>query len=389
LAFHFTVRMIGDDAASEPPSTPPNSSVPAMKQASLDVWAAHRAALAPSVPSASTIDALATLRDAFGSDSKVAAFFEHHGVSGLWYQALCAQIATNLTTRDAAFIEQLKPAHMGAVALHSLQNRAIKQITEHFDSEQIAMLFFKAAGVREELYDSLGLRPCTDLDILVAPADRFRAMTALQSLGAVCIDSQDSSAHESTWKLGLVDIDLHWDILGAGRLPAEVTTQMLERRVKTVLGWRPDNVDCLFVALVHPAFAKHVCSRHMGLNRVNDTLRMLDRFQIDARVLESRLRAAGVLRAARISAYWLSLLSEEMIKNNKINYLLDEPKVSHELWLRFCVDRNLPDRWVQNHRITLNLMFTGLLHDSLGHAWRALRGATARVGKKQNSARPS
>ena len=165
-------------------------------------------------------------------------------------------------------LDAIKPSLMADVALNALQNKTIKQISDTFENNNISFVFLKAAGVRDELYESLGLRPCTDIDLLVSPVDRHRAASALTALGAKRVSSPDDpgeAAHESTWQQGLVDIDLHWDILGPGRLPPALTTQVLARRKKTAMGWRPDDIDCVLIALVHPAFAKHVCFAAHGI----------------------------------------------------------------------------------------------------------------------------
>jgi Uncharacterised nucleotidyltransferase len=359
----------------------------APKHAWIARWSAHRAALAPVLDSESLPEALALLRKSFADDAAIRMFLSEQGLCGVWYIALTQRTRAETAEEDIAFTDSLRPIFLADTAMQALQNRAIKLVTDYFDNNHIAFVFLKTAGLRDELYNSLGLRPCTDIDLLVAPSDRVRAMAALQSLGAECVESGDRGAHETTWRLGLVDLDLHWDILGAGRLPSEFTQQVLSRRVRTACGWRPDNADCFFIALVHPAFAKHVCSRHMGLNRVNDTVQMLDRFQFDASTLQSRLRQAGVLLAARASAYWLDLLIDDDKKMRKIKYLIDKPVTLREHWLRFCIRRNLPNRWVEKHRIFLNLVFTNLLHDSVWDMSRATRGSVARAMRGQNAGR--
>ncbi len=241
------------------------------------------------------------------------------------------------------------------------------KVCDALENAGVAFVFLKAAALRDMLYPDPGLRPCTDIDVLINPSDQAIAHSALLAIGGKDVVSNAHSRHECTIALGMVDVDLHWDVLAPGRLPPAMTRQIIKRRVKSTFGWRPDNVDVLLLALVHPAFAKHVCSRHVGLNRAADTLLMLERFNFSQQefvIFKRRLRDNGVLFGATASIYWLSKISSNARIAQLNNLLNSEVKYFRMRYLRLWIDRDWPDFWVDRNRFLLNIAFTAWLQDT-------------------------
>lgn len=247
----------------------------------------------------------------------------------------------------------------------------------------VRFVWMKAAAIRSELYSSPGLRPATDLDLLVVPGDRYAAIAALKSAGAVVVEEAGASAHEIVLQLRSVDIDLHWDVLAPGRLPARVTESILEESVAGALGPRPCDLHMCALALIHPAFAKHVCTRHMGLNRVVDTLRMLRAWNPEPNQLVKLAISWRGFMGARASLYWLSLISKDVRIAQLNEAFVKEDHSIRSRYIESQIDRNWPDFWVERSRAVLGLTFSIWLQDSLSDA---LKATVARLGRRTERA---
>lgn len=349
-----------------------------------DVWAAHRAAISveEGVEVRSALSEL--LRHHDNDIDALVQFLVWHGLAGVWTESLSESSGSARGAdpgADAMFNairSRLAPIHRQQVAHQLLQESVMRTVNEALAAESIAFVWLKAAAVRSELYALPGLRPSTDLDLLVAPLDRERAIRALVSAGGVCIASQ-ASAHEQVVQLRSVDLDLHWDVLAPGRLREGVTDEILRERVPTVRGARPSEQHMLALALIHPAFAKHVCSRHIGLNRVIDTLRMLQTWDIEPEKLVQLTKSWGGFTGARASLYWLSKISINTRLPRLNKTFGDSDDGLRTRYLLRQIDRNWPDRWVDRSRFVLGLTFSLWLQDSPEDALRALSARSLRA----------
>jgi hypothetical protein len=346
-----------------------------------NAWHRHRAALSV-VDETLDIDHLAReLVVAFNADeAAIADFLMAHGLCGLWCARLLAR--SDLATQHASLSERIRPAYLAAVVHQRAQENVMRALSAAFDDSDIPFVFLKTAGLRGELYPALGLRPSTDIDLLIAEGDRVRVFGCIEAIGASRSDADGDSSHEATFSTGLVDLDVHWALLAPGRLPDVLTHEVLARRVRASIGWRPDDTDCAFVALVHPAFAKHVCTRHMGLNRVTDTLRLLQSLAIDTTELKRRLSQNGVTAAAQASLTWISMLTDNQTLT-RFNETMNVPSLAlRQRYLAAWLRNDWPDYWVERNRFVLHLGFTSWLHDSVAGAvraaWRAGRDGVAR-----------
>ncbi len=358
-----------------------------LNQPAFDRWAQHRAALSV-VLGGDAREAADTvcLAEAFaGSAARAAAFLGHHGLSGWWHESISAHGAVDEFARQLK--DALVCARRAGTMLQLAQESAMRAVTHALDVRGVRFVFLKAAAVRSELYASPGLRPATDIDMLVLPVDRFAAVEALREIGATPWARQEASAHEMAFRLGIVDIDLHWDLLAPGRLPGDVAAGVLQRRVSAAIGWRPDDTDVLFISLVHLAFAKHVCTAHAGLNRVADIWLALRLMAPDLTEIEHRLREAGCAAAAWASVTWILMLIEPAlakrfdptrpggIEPSALSRLAlrlrpQRPKDGYlTLWLR----HDWPGRLLDRQQWLVQIAFSLFLHDSPGDALRAIR----------------
>jgi hypothetical protein len=105
-------------------------------------------------------------------------------------------------------------------ARHLLMTRAAGPVLRSCATEGVDVIVLKGPTLAETLYPDPGLRPCSDLDLLVRPADRFRVDAALRGLGHRRVADQHSWDFDVAYDgatvyetPGGVRIDLHWALL--------------------------------------------------------------------------------------------------------------------------------------------------------------------------------
>ncbi len=119
---------------------------------------------------------------------------------------------------------------MTAAVGYLAQRKELERVDELFTAQGIPYAVMKGAHVRECVYPDPSLRPSSDIDILVSPADRQRAARILLDDGFTVHVKPDGVSHEATFSRGLTDIDLHWNLLRPGRSRVELTEGLLARR---------------------------------------------------------------------------------------------------------------------------------------------------------------
>ena len=339
-----------------------------MKPRDLELW--RRLALAPidialdgaGLPA--TLDAVRTLdADAF------AAFLRWHKLDALWgFLVEKAGCAGDCDPRLAAALAR---GRRDGAALALAQARPLADALAALDAANIACLVFKGAMTRAALYPDPGLRPASDLDLLVAPHERVRAMSTLREAGFA--PQGEASAHEATFARDGVDLDLHWDVLRPGRLRGAVAQEMLERRRRLAGLWAPAREDVVFLMLVHPAFAKHVNSPHAALVGAVDHARQLALEPPDRDVLARRLEAAGAKAAAWSVARFYAACAPADWPTPPAGFL-DRlaPGAIRRRCLERAFDAEAPTRLL-DAPFALRAGLTLALHDSPADALRAAR----------------
>lgn len=263
---------------------------------------------------------------------------------------------------------------LNAAMVYLGQRSAQLEIDELFARKGIAYAVFKGGGIRELVYDDPSLRPCCDIDILVAPEQRSEAARVLVDAGYRLALEPAVISHEVTLSKDVVAIDLHWGLLRPGRTPASLTTQMLERRQQNRGRWILSDGDALFVMLVHPAFSKHLSASQMGLHRIADIVLWLQRRDVDWRALYEQLDACGLKTAAWTILSLVRLLSPATfapVVGGAIESL--QPGRLRTAYLNSWLRGDLSARLTHVHAARL-LGLSLWLHDQPADAWRALRG---------------
>ena len=336
-------------------------------------WARHQRALALAAADieapafAQAVEWLAAAGDA----ERNLEFLEWHGLSSLCEDQL--RRAHALDRVPEAIGQQLLASRRNATARYLSQSHAWSEVAAALDRDNIEYVVLKGAATREEVYADPALRTTGDIDVLVREADRQAACRQLAGMGFNEPNVAPLSTHEITLSRGQVDIDLHWDILRPGRTREPLVDALISRRVRGPKAWRLDDADTVFLMLVHPAFAKYVCSRNMGLNRVVDFLQFVQRRTVDWDAVANRLSASGLLTAAWCTLRWICMLHPSGSVAPDAFMRRVSPGALRRAYLEHWLMHDWPGRMLGRADWLIQGAFTLPLHDRGTDVWRALR----------------
>ena len=288
-------------------------------------------------------------------------FIVDHGLGPLWHAR---------TGRD-----EFRASRLSAEALYLAQEHELIEIGAVLDGAGIEFAVIKGAATRLLLHKNPAIRACHDIDLLVRPEDRVRSATALIESGFTAIPDTLNISHELVLSKGVVDVDLHWQLLREGRLRSDCAADMLSRRRRENEMWMLNAEDALFVLLVHSAFAKHLAGWGMGLHRIMDIVAWLRHQSFDRQAVRARLDYNGVRTAAWATLRWVELLTcpDTPAGLNEIMSELCSGRL-RRAWLDIWLRKNLSERVSGGVHWARLLGFSLLLHDKPGDAKRALAG---------------
>lgn len=337
-----------------------------------DPFRMHRVALRAASPSLAAGDLHMVLQEIDESGTLAFAdFLIDRGVASFWHQ-----IVLTHHTADAApdLMAALKLERMSDVMLYMAQKAALREVDALLEANNIVYAVMKGAHVREQVYADPALRSAGDIDILVSLAQREAAVRALLQAGFTLNANPENISHEATLIRGGVAIDLHWDILRPGRTRIGVADQLLNRRQRADGYWGLSDTDTVFLMLVHPAFAKYVCSPNMGLNRVVDFILWMHKRPVDWGVVAGMLEKTGLKTAAWAVLQWITMLLTPTSQPVPDSFIASiSPGKLRSRYLMYWVRHNLPTRW-QHKPLLIQLGFTLLLHDRPADAGHAIAG---------------
>ena len=333
-----------------------------------DPFQMHRLALRPFLQDKKLFNLDAALQEAevTGLDN-FQAFIQGQGLAPLWHGVLAT--IHPLPSRFNPMLEKLHLAKVNAVANYLLQKHTIEKIHTVFTSAEITYTVFKGTQVRELVYAEPALRPASDIDILVNGHSRDRAIQVLGRAVMQEVVTPENLSHESTFMDNTVQIDLHWHILRPGRLRHGMTATLLNKPQWMNGFYGLNDNATLFVLLVHPAFAKYVCSPYATLNRVVDLYRWIQQRPCDWDKMVEVTDQAGVKTAAWGTLYWLYLLTQDAALPDILRKF--QPGVFRQRYMGYWIEHNLPARWIQRRQL-LRFGFTLGLHDDVGGMLRFL-----------------
>ena len=343
----------------------------------------RRNALQAALPRPTPEDASERLTDILlRSEPAFPQFLIDSGLASIWHDRLT----------DPAHVEQLLPGLMeqlrakrfGDAALYAVQRSCLTQVDVLFSNAGIAYAVIKGAHVRELVYEDPAVRPASDIDVLIAPADREAAARLLIDAGYTMDAKAQNISHEATFSKEPVHIDLHWDILRPGRTRIPMTGPMLARRSRTKDFFSLEDSDAVFLMLVHPAFNKYVSSPNAVLPSIADFLSWSSTRPVDWATVKTRLGAAGVTTSAWAVLSWWSLLLERDLPGVPPDFIGQlKPGHLRQRYLLQWLDRDLPSRLFEMSFL-IKSGFTLFLHDRPADAVRAVTGL-ARARQQQQT----
>ena len=331
----------------------------------------HRLALAvaaPNVNADSLRQAIAEIAQ-FGL-SFYTDFLPRQGLSSCWHHALEQHGLADAI--EPAARAALKQARIAEAVSYMAQKAALQELDRLFEAKGIRYAVIKGVHVREVVYADPALRPASDIDLLVAPEQRLAAVDAMKEAGFTLFVNPDIVSHEASLTRGGVDIDLHWDILRPGRTRIDTVNILLARRRRSADIWGLDDADAVFLMLVHPAFAKYVCSPNMDLNKVIDFTLWVTRPNIDWDAVATLLEQTGLCTAAWTVLKWYAMLLEPGALHVPDTFIARiAPGPVRQRYLTQWLERDLPTRWLDKPA-RIQFGFTLFLHDRPADAWHAL-----------------
>jgi len=329
----------------------------------------RRVALAPFQRSRKHRDTQATLDDiAAVGEARCLDFLLKNRLAGLWY---AAAKDSNLAPRlQASMRDGLKRQMFAAAAGYLQQEQVLRKVHQTLEGAGIRYVVFKGVANRQRCYAHPALRPADDIDVLIAPADRTRAISSLVAAGMSFHPYVENISHEASLSMAHTAIDLHWDVMRPGRLRSDITPELLSHRQQLATFWTLDDNAALFIALVHPAFTKYVSTPHATLVRLVELQRLIDRVDGDWDRTLDLVGRCGVQTAAWATLYWLDKMLDVTVPQQVWNAL--RPGIAKRGYLRLWIDQDLPTRLLHQQRL-IKLAFTLPLHDRLGDAIRATK----------------
>jgi len=325
------------------------------------------------IPDSTGTDLSHILQAVTSSDAAAfAEFLVDNGLASYWHDRVIAEKAAG--TIAAEFLNALRYERFTDASLYLCQKSALQELDNLFNSEGITYAAMKGAHVRELVFGDPALRPVEDIDILIDRGQREEAARSLKRAGFELRADAKNVSHEATFTKGAVAIDLHWDILRPGRTRIEVVELILSRRERFGYFWGLSDTDTVFLMLVHPAFAKYVCSPNMRLVRVLDLVLWLDKRPVDWDAVAKRLDDTGLKVAAWAVLYWFTtLLEPESMPVPRTFVHRICPGRLRSTYLMYWLQNDLPTRWF-NKRLLIQLGLTLMLHDRPSDAQRAIAG---------------
>ena len=160
-------------------------------------------------------------------------------------------------------------AALSGVAWELAQRGEILRLLAALREAQLKPLILKGAALAGSHYAHPGLRPRSDLDLIVAEADQARAEEVLRDRGYARqgVSMGRHISCESTWNLAMrngasIDVDLHWRSNNSPVLARLLVYEEMHARAVPVTSLGPDAfapcpVDALLFACIHRAGHAH------------------------------------------------------------------------------------------------------------------------------------
>ena len=209
---------------------------------------------------------------------------------------------------------ELEAAERLNAARNALLVRGLGRVLERFDREGISVMPLKGVALADSLYGDLGLRVCSDLDILVPRSAVPHAFELLQADGYEQVDRSQVKPSDidflarSAMEFGFTPpasafpylLELHWDIAWRWRGDAAIVDDLWgaarRRQFWRIEAWTLSPEWELLYLTVHAA--RH---RWQGLKWLVDIHEVCTRAKFDWETVTDKAHRFGLDRALEIS----------------------------------------------------------------------------------------
>ena len=298
-----------------------------------------------------------------------------NGLEFFWLDSIQAIQRTEL---DPFSHGKFKAVCLQGTKTYLAQKKVMLEIDSLFAAAGISHAFFKGAQVREIVYAKPAYRPSKDIDLLISPKERNRALQLLAGAGYTLHFDPANVSHEVNMVKQEVVVDVHWDIMRPGRTRISLVEEFLERRQRYSFFWGLDAEVSLFIMLTHPVFTKYSTAPQSAVIRLVDIIQWLEELELEWSRLCRYLRSSGMITAAWITMrVVVNLTGRQPAKELPCKEL---PKAWKKKILSFWLARNLSTRFMK-YPAVIKYIFTALAHDSCMDAYRFY--LTARQERKQ------
>lgn len=204
---------------------------------------------------------------------------DHHRVGGIVYRCLedCERL-------DQVLIEYLRAVHDDAVRRHLRASWELRRLAPILNESGVPWAVIKGPAMVELVYGDPGLRPYSDLDVVVAPAGFDRVLSTLAEAGLRPLDRNWTAIRRQMFGElhflldGDVPLDLHWNFVNLYRGRIRIPTgDVLDRA-------RPESLAGVKVPVLEATDALLHLALHATLSGADRLIWILD----VARAIEAR-----------------------------------------------------------------------------------------------------
>ena len=206
-----------------------------------------------------------------------------HGVVGLLYRHLEDHAMGALAPQPV--LDKLKNNYMVTIALGMRQFNQFRQMAEALAAKGVEIMVLKGAVLAEELYSDIGLRPLSDIDILMREEDWPAAYGVLKNLGYCSPETEfseippkfthyDVAGHIQYVLPDRTCLEFQFDLFTLGIGMVDIAGVWERSRQATVAGVRVralSSEDQLLHLAVHAN--RHGCTKLKWLVDIYETLR--------------------------------------------------------------------------------------------------------------------
>lgn len=291
-----------------------------------------------------------------------------HGLQSFWLEALSSLLPE--LPFSSKWREQLKEQCFRCTTRYLAQKKTLIELDRLFGKNHFSYAVFKGAHLREVIYDNPSFRSSVDIDLLISPTEKFRAIRTLCANGYTLHADLATVSHEVTLIKDNVHLDLHWHIMRPGRTRIDLTDLFLQSRQRYGFFWALDPNLTLLVLLTHPVFTEYSTGPQSSIVKLADLRRWITKHEIDWQRLLHLLEDSGQKTAAWITATHLANLTGyrlpayiyEAIKPQNPKLFLLQQWLTLDLSSKFAAYPILP-----------KYIFTLLAHDNFNDMLRFIR----------------